>query len=123
MTLLLNSSLPRDSTSQLTPTRCPIHPEQYTTLIISTSSTFTRTTNSCKPPRADCFEQDLECKNRPMEVEAGLQSIAERSAGNTAQRTKQRLLAKPTLLLLIGFSVIYFADMLLRASEKYWWYD
>ncbi|MFL6415290.1 MAG: glycosyltransferase family 39 protein [Bryobacteraceae bacterium] len=58
-----------------------------------------------------------------MQVEASLHSIEERSGSDTAQKRNQRLLANPTLWLLVAFSVIYFADMLLRASEKYWWYD
>ncbi|MFL6415289.1 MAG: glycosyltransferase family 39 protein [Bryobacteraceae bacterium] len=55
-----------------------------------------------------------------MEIAAGQKSVQDRSDDNLA---KQLGLSIPTLLLVGGFSLLYFADVLLRASEKYWWYD
>lgn len=62
-----------------------------------------------------------ECQNDRMGTGAAQQSVQDRAERNTAERVRPR--AKVTLLLLIGFSLVYFADVLLRASEKYWWYD
>lgn len=44
------------------------------------------------------------------------------SQTDQTQELKRRVRI-PTALLLIGFSGFYFADVLIRASEKYFWYD
>ncbi len=42
---------------------------------------------------------------------------------NHKQDTQSLLRIRLTPLLLLGFSLFYFADVFLRASEKYFWYD
>ncbi len=44
-------------------------------------------------------------------------------AGSDQMREKKTRVGNLTPLLLIGASLLYFADVFLRASEKYFWFD
>ena len=49
--------------------------------------------------------------------------FANRDGGEGSDKTRVGAYRYSPILLLVGFSLFYFADVLLRASEKYFWYD
>jgi len=57
-----------------------------------------------------------------MEIEAGSR-VSEKAPEANVKRTGSWTRINKLLLLLVGFSAIYFADVGLRASEKYFWAD